>query len=189
MQKRHLYKCQNSVNNLRGLRPESWIWGCEDSQVRRQRVERVIRVLVRSRIWPLCHFETQLSTVFNFRQCIPYDVVKRQVCVCIPSSLSVDCEVCISGTHSDLETQSHPRIHTKWGVVFTLKRRPGLSLLAGLLPFFSSELKQNDLEQTVNNEVFNKSCAKACQQVVYHFTVSPQYFSQDNNRLRVQYSF
>ena len=44
--------------------------------------------------------------------------------------------------------------------------------LAGILASFSRGLKQNDLEQTVNNEVFNKSRAGACQQVVYRFTAS-----------------
>lgn len=34
-------------------------------------------------------------------------------CVCVPPSLPVDSEVCISGTHSDLETQSHPLILAK----------------------------------------------------------------------------
>lgn len=33
--------------------------------------------------------------------------------LCLRPSLRRDCEVCISGAHSDLETQSHPLIHTK----------------------------------------------------------------------------
>lgn len=54
------------------------------------------------------------------------------------------------------------------------KWRPGLPLLAGFLASLSSVVKQNDLEQTVNNEVFNRSCSGACPRVVYRFTVVPQ---------------
>ncbi len=55
-----------------------------------------------------------------FQECLPKlsvkikcDVVKMLGSVCVPPSLAVDSEVCISGTQSDLETQSHPLIHAK----------------------------------------------------------------------------
>lgn len=60
------------------------------------------------------------------------------------------------------------------GAVFTLKCRLGLPRLAGILSSLSSVVKQNDLEQTVDKEVFNKSSAGTCPQKVYRFTVVPQ---------------
>lgn len=82
--------------------------------------------------------KTLLLTAFNFPK-LKYQcqgVTFGSVCP-LPS----DGEVCISGTHIDLETI--PLVMLSEGLVFTHKRRPGLPLLAGFLlfPFKCSETK------------------------------------------------
>lgn len=59
-------------------------------------------------------------TVFNFKECIPKlpikykcEAVKHWALFVFPPPSPVDSEVCISGTRSDLETQSHPLIQVK----------------------------------------------------------------------------
>lgn len=95
--------------------------------------------------------------------------------LCLRPSLRRDCEVCISGAHGDLETQSHPLIHTKGRGCMNAQMEAGApSSCRVFLASLSSVVKQNDLEQTVNNEVFNGSCSGACPQVVYRFTVVPR---------------
>lgn len=62
--------------------------------------------------------------------------------------------------------------------------------LQGFYRPLSSVAKQNDLEQTVNNEVFNKSCAGGLPTSGLSFHCSStELFSQDSTRRRVQCLF
>lgn len=63
------------------------------------------------------HENSAGNSVYIIKECIPKLPIKCKCdigkCWALFVFLPVDSEVCISGTHSDLETQSHPLIQVE----------------------------------------------------------------------------